>query len=92
MVKVDELIKEQDERNKKKNKIYKKIYKLLEKKIIEVNKFGQKQFMYDIPYFMINIPLYSMDGCREYLIKKLEEDGFKVYIVQDNKIVINWSN
>ena len=92
MVKVDELVKEQDERKKKRNKIYKKIYKLLEKKIIDTNKYNNSEIIYEIPYFMVNIPLYSIDGCREYLVKKLNEDGFKVQCIAQNKILINWSS
>lgn len=92
MVKVDDLVQEQDERNKKRNKIYKKIYKLVEKKIIDINKYNLSEMIYEIPYFMINIPLYSMDGCREYLVKKLNDDGFKVQCLENNKIFIDWSN
>jgi hypothetical protein len=90
MVKVDDLIKDQEERKKKRNKIYKKIYRLTEKKIIESNKYNSSQCLFEIPYFILNGPIYSVNDCKNYIIKRLTNNGFKITDIDQNKILINW--
>ena len=90
MVKVEDLIKDQEERKKKKNKIYKKIYRLTERKIIESNKYNSNQCLFEIPYFILNGPIYSVQECKNYISNRLKENGFKVSHIDDNKILIDW--
>jgi hypothetical protein len=90
MVTADELIKDQIQRENKRKKFFKKIYKLVEKRIIDVSKFNLNQCYYDVPYFVLNIPLYSMDNCINYIIEKLINNGFKVELFNKNRIYINW--
>lgn len=90
MVTADELVQEQSERNLKRRKYFKKIYKLVERRIVDSSKINLYQCYYDIPHFILNVPLYSIDECREYIIDKLKKNGFKVSIVSNNRIIISW--
>lgn len=90
MVKAEDLINEKKEREKKREKIYKKIYKLAEKKIIDSNNVGNNKCYFEIPYFMLNVPLYSLIKCKEYIVNKLEKNGFSINDLDENKIIINW--
>jgi hypothetical protein len=90
MVTADELVKEQLDRNNKRKNIFKKVYKLVERRIVDSSKINLYQCYYDIPNFIMNVPLYSIDECREYIIDKLIKNGFKVNIVNQNKIIISW--
>ena len=90
MVKIDEILKEQHDRNKNKEKMYKKIYKLAERKIIECSKVNNKGCYFSIPIFLINIPTYSSNDCKIYLINKLQNDGFKITDYDDSTIYISW--
>ena len=90
MVTADELVQEQYERNLKRRKYFKKIYKLVERRIVDSSKINLYQCYYDIPHFILNVPLYSIDECREYIIDKLKKNGFKVSIVSNNRIIISW--
>lgn len=92
MVTADELVKEQSERNIKRRKYFKKVYKLVERRIVDSSKINLYQCYYDIPNFIINVPIYSLPECREYIVEKLKDNGFKVNIVSDNRIIINWGS
>ena len=90
MVKAQDLISEQKEREKNKEKIYKKIYKKVETKIVQASSMNLYECWYQIPEFLFNIPLYNLEGCKIYLKKKLNNDGFSVYFTEGNIIVISW--
>ncbi len=90
MVKAQDLINEQRERNKYKEKIYKKIYKKVETKILQASSMNLYECWYQLPEFIFNIPLYNLEDCKKYLNYKLKNDGFSVYFSEDNIIVASW--
>ena len=83
MVKADDLIREQKKRNKLKEKIYKKIYKRIEKKIKLCSNINSYECWYEIPEFILNLPLYSLDDCMKYVVNQLKKDGFIVTILNE---------
>ena len=91
MVKAQDLINDQKEREKIKEKIYKKIYKKVETKIVQSSSMNLYECWYELPEVIFNIPLYNMESCKHYVKDKLKDEGFKVYFVE-NKIVISWKN
>lgn len=90
MVKAQDLINEQYEREKNKQKIYKKIYKKVENKIIKTSAMNLYECWYQLPEFVFNIPLYNLQGCKSYLQSKFKHDGFSVYFPENNIIHIVW--
>jgi len=90
MVKADDLINAQKQREKHKEVIYKKIYKKVETKIIQSSAMNLYECWYQLPEFLFNIPLYDLEGCKYYLENKLKRDGFSVYFININTIVISW--
>jgi uncharacterized protein (DUF302 family) len=90
MIKASDLIKEQKQRKKHLEKTYHKIYSYVEKKIIECNNINMSQCYYEIPTFMLNLPLYSFDECRDYIIKQLKNNGFNVVIYNPKVLLIKW--
>jgi len=91
MVKAQDLINEQYEREKNKQKIYKKIYKKVENKIIKTSAMNLYECWYQLPEFVFNIPLYNLQGCKSYLQNKLKHDGFTVCFPENNIIHILWN-
>lgn len=89
MVRAEDLIKNQQERIENKKKIYKKIYKRIEKKIKMCSSFNLYKCWYEIPEFILNIPLYSTNDCMEYLNEKFKKNGFKTES-QNNLIIVSW--
>lgn len=90
MVTAEDLVKEQKERDIKRRKYFKKVYKLVERRIVDSSKINLYQCYYDIPNFIINVPLYSLDDCRKYIVDKLKSNGFKVQIYDENRLIISW--
>jgi hypothetical protein len=90
MVKAQDLINSQKEKEKHKEKFYKKIYKRVETKIIQASSMNLYECWYQLPEFLFNIPLYNLEGCKLYLKNKLNNDGFSVYFNDINIIVISW--
>ena len=90
MVKASELVKEQTDRDEEKKKIYKKIYKRVQHKIMNASHSNLYECYYDIPEFILNLPLYNMNNCKEYLIKKLQKDEFNVINYTMNVLWICW--
>ena len=90
MVKAEDLINAQRQRDKHKEIIYKKIYKKVETKIIQSSAMNLYECWYQLPEFLFNIPLYDLEGCKNYLEHRLKKDGFSVYFSNLNTIVISW--
>jgi hypothetical protein len=90
MVKADELIKEQKEREDKKKNTFKKILNKVEKKIIMASSANNYFAWYVIPEFIIGLPLYNLKECIEYVSKKIEKNGFKTKIYEPNFLYIEW--
>jgi hypothetical protein len=90
MVKANDLIKEQKKKDERKKKTYKKVFDRVEKKIILASSSNSYHCSYEIPKIIIGLPIYSVDGCLEYVIKKLKKNGFGIKVLSENTIFISW--
>lgn len=90
MVKAEDLIKQQKEREKKKRFTFEKIYLLVEKKIILASSNNQYHTWYQIPKFIFGMSVYSIDECNQYIQEKLEKNGFEVEFFQPSIILVKW--
>jgi hypothetical protein len=90
LIKAEDLIKDQYERNKRKQDTFNKIYKNIENKI-KIASIGNNYYtVYEIPEFILGIPLYCTKDAIIYLKKKLVENGFYVEHFEPNILLINW--
>jgi len=92
MVKADELIKQQKDREKIKYKTFSKIYESVEKKITLASASNYSYLWYEIPQFIIGYPLYSCPDCIACISKELTNNGFTVEKYEPNIILITWFN
>jgi hypothetical protein len=90
MVKANDLINSQKERDDRKKDTFDKIFVHVEKKIIAASTANYYYTWYQIPQFLIGLPLYSIVECQEYIEKKLKSNGFKTEIYEPNIIYIKW--
>ena len=90
MVKAEDLIKQQKEREDKKKEIFKKILEKIEKKIILASNSNFYECKYEIPEFLMGMPIYSVVDCKKYIKQKLKKNGFKVDNLINNIILISW--
>tara|TARA_Y100001958_G_C21236339_1_gene562859 strand:- start:1364 stop:1795 length:432 start_codon:yes stop_codon:yes gene_type:complete len=52
---------------------------------------NEKTFcFFQIPEFIIGVPLYNIDDLKEYLIKSLQKDGFEYMYIDPNWLFVTW--
>jgi hypothetical protein len=90
MVKAQELINVQKEREQKKFIIFEKIYCNIETKIFKASAINYNYIWHEIPQYIIGFPLYNYSESLEYITNKLIINGFKVEIFTSNILLISW--
>jgi hypothetical protein len=90
MVKAEDIIKEQNELQANKKKTYKKILERINSKIKTTSVSNNKGCWYEVPEFILGLPIYKMNECVEYIMKKLKNNGFTVTLINNNVIIISW--
>ncbi len=90
MVKAEDLINMQKEREKIKFKTFNKVFNTVEKKITIASSSNYYYVWYEVPQYIIGEPLYNYNECIEYIIKKIISNGFKVNIYEPNVLLISW--
>ena len=85
-----DLVRQQKKKDKEKNVIYQKVYDRIEKKISMASAQNFYKCLYEIPEFMLGLPLYNLNECINYVDKKLKENGFKT-LWKTNEVLIDWS-
>lgn len=90
MVKAEKLIKEQKEREDKKKETFEKILVIIEKKIILASAANYYYTWYTIPEFIVGLPLYSIIECKDYIEKKIKNNGFESEFFEPNILFIKW--
>lgn len=90
MVKADELIKEQKEREERKIITFEKVYKTIEKKIILASASNFYYVWHEMPEFILGLPTYNLKSCIKYVVKKLKENKFECDWFSPNILLIKW--
>lgn len=90
MVKANDLVKRQENKENKKYITFTKIYNNIEKKIIKASERNLYYTYYQIPQILIGFPTYSIKECYSYIDNKLKNDGFNTEEYMDNTIIICW--
>ena len=90
MVKAEDLIKEQKEREKRKVITFDKIYKTIEKRIILASASNYYYVWHEIPEFILGLPTYNLKSSIQYIVKKLKENNFECDWFAPNILLIKW--
>ena len=80
-------------RNKKAEREFKAYAKMLEgvyKRIMMVEKMNRSDTLYEVPAFIIGMPLYSREYAINYILHNLKLSGFKCNYLGESYIYINW--
>lgn len=78
------------ERNLKRYQKFDDILKRLHNRIRYHAKNEKTYCFFQIPEFIIGIPLYNVDDLKEYLIKSLQKDGFQYMYIEPNWLFVSW--
>lgn len=82
-----------DEINKQKEKRSKSFDKVLEtchQKIINASKKELFKVYFDVPDFVLGLPVYDLTECIKYIVKSLENNGFLVHYMFPKLLYISW--
>jgi hypothetical protein len=90
MVKAEELIKQQKDRENRKVLTFDKIFTLVEKKISLASAGDFYYTWYQVPEFLVGLPMYSLDECQKYIRERLKKNGFDTEFYQPNILFISW--
>lgn len=90
MVKAEDLIKQQKEREDRKYLTFDKIYTHVEKKICSASSGNYYYTWFQVPEMLIGLPSYCYKECQTYIIGKLKKDGFETEFFEPNIILIKW--
>ena len=92
MLQASDLIEQQKKREKNKIVTFNKIYEKIEKKIQMASNVNCYQTWYQVPEFIIGLPLYNLNDCCDFINKKLNNNGFKTTYYEPNFIIISWNS
>ena len=93
MINIHNLHKEILEREGKKNKIYEQVYLKAINKIKYTNKYSDSCYcLFQCPNVIYGSPLYDINACIMYIMKKLMDNYFTVQYAEPNLIFISWQN
>ena len=88
---INKLRNEVDEREKKKINTYEKVLDMCFKKILHSNQnYSDYYCIFIVPNVVFGLPLYNIVECCGFIIEKLVEKGFEVYLAVPTSLHISW--
>lgn len=85
-----EIARIQEARKNRELEVYKNIFEKVQYKIYIFAANGSKACIYEIPSFIFGFPLIDIPKTMEYIIGRLNNQGFVAFQVSAQEIYINW--
>ena len=73
-------------------KIFKKVLEKCYYKIKNVSSQGASFLFYVVPEYLFGLPRYNKINCANFIIRKLNKNGFKTKFINPNLIFISWQH
>ena len=89
---VKDLYEIREDRLKREYGAYKQILDRIYKRIRNVEIRGGSDMIYDVPPFIMGMPLYSREYAVNYIIQSLSGGGFECYYMGESYIYVNWGS
>ena len=78
-------------KNLKRMELYDSILKKCHSRILYNSSLQRNYCFYQIPEFIIGVPLYDINELRNYVMNSLKTNGFELLYVEPNWLFINWN-
>ena len=91
-LKVSELFETSNKKNLMRLEIYDDVLVKCHKRIKYNSTLERTYCFYQIPEFIIGVPLYKVEEMRIYIINSLKKDGLQVMYIDPNWLFISWAN
>lgn len=89
---VKDLYEIREDRLKREYGAYKQILDRIYKRIRNVEIRGGSDMIYDVPPFIMGMPLYSREYAVNYIMQSLSGGGFECYYMGESYIYVNWGS
>jgi hypothetical protein len=90
MLSVNEINRFIDEKRREKHGAYEHVFALCQKQIINYAKMEKLRCFFDVPEFILGIPMYDLNAVILYIIDKLQHHGYLVKYFFPKYIYICW--
>lgn len=90
MIRVDDISRRTEQKNRLKKETYLKLYEQVSRKIRQSVEFGVKQAQFQVPAFLLGYPMFDRYKATAYTKRQLERGGFDVTVVGDHDLHITW--
>lgn len=91
-LKISELYTTINEKNLKRLEIYDSVLVKCHKRIEYNSKHEKTYCFYQIPEFIIGVPLYDPSEMKKYIMNSLNNNGFKILYIDPNWLCISWGH
>jgi hypothetical protein len=88
---IDDLYETIDEKNNKRLEKFDGILKQIHTRIRYYAKLERTFCFFQIPEFIIGVPLYNVTDLRNYIINSLKRNGFHIVYIDPNWLYISWA-
>jgi hypothetical protein len=88
---VENVLSIQKKRSVREEQLKNKILNSVKDKINNYANFGQTNFIYTIPNFLIGEMPYTLESMNKYIVKKLKSEGFYIVNISTQYIYISWN-
>ena len=88
---IDDLYETIDEKNNKRLEKFDGILKQIHARIKYYSRLERTFCFFQIPEFIIGVPLYNVSDLRNYIINSLKRNGFHIVYIDPNWLYISWS-
>ena len=79
-----------NEKNKRRLQGFDTILKKVHSRIIYNSKLEKTYCFFQIPEFIIGMPIFNVDDLRQYIINGLQKNGFQLLYIEPNWLFISW--
>lgn len=91
MVNIKDLEKKRKEKSERNHELYRGFFYEISEKIKNRDSLGNRNMIHRIPTIVIGFPMYDITHAIQYVISKLQTNGFFVCLWHDNYLYIDWS-
>ena len=91
-LKMHDLFEKSNQKQLKRMEIYDEVLVKCHKRIQYNSQLERTYCFYQIPEFILGVPLYNINEMKEYIINSLKKNGFQIMYIDPNWIFINWGH
>ena len=91
-LKMHDLFEKSNQKQLKRMEIYDDVLVRCHKRIRYNSQLERTYCFYQIPEFILGVPLYNINEMKEYIINSLKKNGFQIMYIDPNWVFINWGH